>query len=104
MLKVCGIAIITVGGTRTLDQWRKTHVRWREITVADYEREGFLYREFTNLASSPESYPGVTESWGNALVHPDYVRTVWGRMFDVVALEPGGMNRNPDIVVLRKPG
>lgn len=103
VLEPDGVALISVGGEQSLENWRKSHVRWREVTLADYEREGFLYREFPNLESSPDAYPGVTESWGNTLVHPDYIRRIWGRIFDVLAIEPRGMNGNQDLVVLRKP-
>jgi SAM-dependent methyltransferase len=99
-----GVAFISVGGLATLNHWRQNFQRWKEITEEDYENEQFVYREFINLHSDPQFYPGVTESWGNTLVHPNYIKVVWGRDFEVLTIDPAGSTGNQDMVVLRKPG
>ena len=104
LLKPGGLLLASVGGSATLKAWQKTCVQWKQITEEDMLREGYVYREFVNLNTSPELFPGIagTGSWGNTLLHADYINRVWGPILQVLAIEEAAMPGGQDLVTLRR--
>lgn len=101
VLKPNGIAILTFAGAHILERWASELPSWRALTAADLDRKHFIYLEAMNLASDPEKYPGIESSWGNTAIHPEYIHREWGKIMDVLAVDPRGMNGLQDVAVLR---
>lgn len=101
-LKPQAVALLSVAGRKVLEQWQKTHHRWRNIDAGIFEEENFAYRELSNLESNPEHYPGVTKSWRNTLIHPNYIRNRWVEFFDFVDFIEGAMLGGQDLAVLKR--
>jgi len=104
MVKPGGIVFITVAGKVVLDQFKK-HVpgQWANVTIDAFNNDKFIYKEYPHIQSNEKHYPGISGkgSWGNTLIHKDYVYAEWGALFDILEFEPSGMNGQQDIVVLR---
>jgi SAM-dependent methyltransferase len=96
------ILIITTAGKNVLADWREKAPRWKNVTDEEFEKEKYIYKEYLNLNSQGEYYPGISGegSWGGTLLHPDYVREAWGQLFNIKTILEGGMNGMQDIVVM----
>lgn len=89
LLRPGGVALLTVHGPSS----------WGALPAG--EREVLASRGF--LARGAHGLWGVFPRYFNTYHSEDYVRREWGRRFEVVAYRERGMNRDQDLVVLRKP-
>lgn len=101
-----GILLISVAGINVLKHWQETTVQWKEVSESDLESEKYIYREFINLNTDEKHYPGISGegSWGNTLVHPDYITETWGEIFTILEHRPAGMNGMQDLIILENRG
>ncbi|MGH8468116.1 MAG: class I SAM-dependent methyltransferase [Gammaproteobacteria bacterium] len=102
-----GIVLITVAGEVVLDHWKKHYpAQWSNVEIDAFNKQKFIYKAYPHIDSNEKQYPGISGkgSWGNTLIHEDYVRAEWSALFDILEFEPSGMNGQQDIVVLRSRG
>lgn len=107
IVKPGGVVLITVAGETVLEHWKKTDAaQWQDVTVDEFNTRKFVYREYPHIQHNEKTYPGISGkgSWGNTLIHPDYIRAKWSHLFDILEIAPRGMNGRQDIVVLRSKG
>lgn len=107
MYRICkpgAVLLITVAGENILDVWKKSTSQWDDVQVKDFNREKFIYREFKYLSDNEKQYPGIAGegSWGNTLIHSEYIYETWSEMFEILAVKNKGMNGNQDLVIMRK--
>lgn len=92
--------ILSFASFRTMEEWQETRGRFRGSTPEDLKRKRFLYEQFESL--DPEHFPGISGqgSWGDTLIHPDYVTEEWGKLFTVERFDrlPGGQ----ELAILRR--
>nr|WP_295467303.1 class I SAM-dependent methyltransferase [Mesorhizobium sp.] len=103
LLKPGGVALITTAGPSLLEFVQNTFRQWADVTAAEIDRTGFVFRELGNLHSHQEQFPGIDASWGNTIITERYIREKWSDRFDVIEHIPRGMNGQQDITILRGP-
>ena len=97
-----GLVVITVAGLAALTAMQvHSPLVVRDITPEALGSEKFIYREMPNLRS-PGLYPGISGSWGNTFIHPDYVQRAWSEIFEISHIREGGLPGKQDIVVMRR--
>jgi SAM-dependent methyltransferase len=96
--------LISTAGNNVIEHWSKSTAQWRDTTADELREKKFIYKEFLNIDTDEQFYPGISSkgSWGNTLIHPDYIKENWGKIFNVVEIIEGGMNGMQDIVILQK--
>jgi len=102
VLKPGGVAVLSFAGAHVLGMWAKDLPVWKSTTAAELSEQKILYKAAANLTSDPAKYPGISSSWGNTAIHPDYIRSEWSKILKVVTIDERGMNGMQDIAVLKK--
>jgi SAM-dependent methyltransferase len=67
---------------------------------AELRRSGFYFKQETRGWLKRDRLP---DGYQAAYHEADYIREVWGQLFEVVAYVPQGLNRLQDAVLLRRP-
>ena len=62
---------------------------------------GFIFEPYE--IDVAKAYPGVTNEYGLTFHHPEYIRRVWGDVFEVRGIDVGSVDGLQDVVALRKP-
>jgi SAM-dependent methyltransferase len=98
------LLLISTGGETTLEEWRKTP-RWAKVSVEQYQRDKYIYLEYKFISSDNTRWPGIAGagSWGETIMHPEFIREHWGRMFDVLEVRQKGTPGSQDLVIMRSP-
>jgi SAM-dependent methyltransferase len=79
-------------------QFYETGILYKEYPFMDAERRRRYKIPVANLAM------GITGSYGNTVLMPDYIRSAWPASgFEVVDIVEGVIDHRQDLVVLRKP-
>jgi SAM-dependent methyltransferase len=80
-------------------QLYETGVLYKEYPYIDAERQRRFKIPVANIAQ------GITGSYGNTVLMPDFIRKTWSTSgFDVIDVIEGIIDHRQDLVVLRKPG
>lgn len=104
ILKPGGTALISTSGEKVIGRRRERGDKgWEHYEVADLQREGVLYHRYPSLDVDRGTHPGVTTSYGLTAHHPDHIRTVWGEIFTVGAIDIAVIDNIQDLVTLTKP-
>lgn len=102
VLREGGIIIISFASYRTLDYWKEKGSLLKDITVEEFENKKFVFKEYHELANAITIFPGIAGkgSWGDALIHPDFIEANWSKYFEIIGYSqlPGVQ----DLVILKK--
>ncbi|WP_083202623.1 class I SAM-dependent methyltransferase [Stappia indica] len=99
ILKLGGVALISTSGFRALS-YRRDHRKqdgWRGVSDDDLRLEGVIYKD-----CDPKNNDGVGAKYGYVAHDPDWIRSNWGRLFEIVNQFPAGIDGMQDINLLRK--
>lgn len=67
------------------------------------DREGFVHEPYDDNLWNRRAFPDITESFGMTFHSHDYVRSRWGRRFEVLRLMPCTVGDWHDLAVMRRP-
>lgn len=96
--------LISKAGFNVLKQWKKSSNNWDSVTEAQLISEKFIYKKYQYLDHNERHYPGIAKkgSWGEALIHDDYIRNQWSKLFCIEDIKAGRMNGMQDLVIMKK--
>jgi len=109
MQRVCrpdALLLISTAGLATFETWRTSAPRWANVPLQRYYDDQYIYLEFKGIGSAAGRWPGIegVGSWGDTVMHPDYIRRRWSAFFDIVEIRERGMPGNQDLVIMRNRG
>ncbi len=78
-----------------------THDALEPNERVELRRRGFYFKQETRGWMKRDRLPDAYQA---AYHEADYIREVWGELFEIVAYVPRGLNRLQDAVLLRRPG
>lgn len=107
MHRICkkgALLLISKAGYNVIDHWKKNEKQWENITAEHLDKEKFIYKEFFHIHTNEIHYPGISSkgSWGNTLIHDNYISEEWGQLFSIEEIKQGRMNGMQDLVLMRK--
>lgn len=110
VLKVGGIALLTVHGNHALEQFLSGRMQIGPVMTQalraqpPLDEAGFIYQEYPGFSANPEEYgrQGIEGSYGLAFHSKRYINTKWARFFEVMDVMEGAPELPQDLVILRK--
>jgi ubiquinone/menaquinone biosynthesis C-methylase UbiE len=75
----------------------------RHLVLNSTNRKVFADTGFCYIHENVSTTEGLPAFYQTAFHSHDYIRRVWGTFFEVVHIEPLGMDGHSDLVILRKP-
>ena len=99
-----GIVLITTGGYKALKKCKKKQFNknWFETSETDLQKNKVLFKEYSGVRNNPESFPGVTDSYGLTMYDPDYIRENWGKLFHIIDIIHGCIADLQDLIIMKK--
>lgn len=103
-----GYALVTVGGEAAFSYVIEGHAATRGsdfsrrlTALPSLEEQGFVFEPYDRTRWERADFQGITDVYGLAFHHPDYIHGHWGRWLELVDRRPAAVNHLQDLLLLR---